>query len=47
VERLCVQHTATWALAERLRPYIASACRAAVATPHPVNRYAASALAET
>jgi dihydroorotase-like cyclic amidohydrolase len=28
-------------LAARLGPYIAAACRAAVATPYPVNRYAA------
>lgn len=30
-----------WALVERLRPYLASACRAAAALPFPVNRYAA------
>lgn len=30
-----------WALVERLRPYLASACRAAAALPVPVNRYAA------
>jgi len=32
-----------WAVARRLAPYVANACRAAVATPLPVNRYAASA----
>jgi 5-methylthioadenosine/S-adenosylhomocysteine deaminase len=31
-----------WALAQRIAPYVAAACRAAVATPFPVNRYAAS-----
>jgi 5-methylthioadenosine/S-adenosylhomocysteine deaminase len=31
-----------WAVARRLAPYVANACRAAVATPLPVNRYAAS-----
>ena len=30
-----------WALADRLTPYLAAACRAAVARPFPVNRYAA------
>jgi 5-methylthioadenosine/S-adenosylhomocysteine deaminase len=39
--RLQAQNTAAWALAQQLRPYVASACRAAVATPYPVNRYAA------
>jgi 5-methylthioadenosine/S-adenosylhomocysteine deaminase len=32
---------AAWTLAERLRPHVAAACRAAVAMPFPVNRYAA------
>ena len=32
-----------WALAERLAPYVAAACRGAVATPLPVNRFAAPA----
>lgn len=31
-----------WTLAEQLSPYLATACRAAVATPYPVQRYAAS-----
>jgi guanine deaminase len=30
-----------WALAERLGPYLAAACRSAAAAPFPVNRYAA------
>ncbi len=30
-----------WALAEQLAPHVAAACRAAVATPLPINRYAA------
>lgn len=30
-----------WALAERIAPHVAAACRAAVAMPYPVNRYAA------
>jgi guanine deaminase len=29
-----------WRLAQRLTPYVAAACRAAVATPLPINRYA-------
>jgi len=40
-DRLRRQNAAAWALAEQLTPYIAAACRAAVATPYPVNRYAA------
>jgi 5-methylthioadenosine/S-adenosylhomocysteine deaminase len=39
--RARAQNTAAWALAKQIQPYIASACRAAVATPYPVNRYAA------
>jgi hypothetical protein len=30
-----------WALAGRLAPYVATACRGAVATPLPINRFAA------
>lgn len=30
-----------WALARELAPHVAAACRAAVAAPYPVNRYAA------
>ncbi len=30
-----------WALAGRLAPYVAAACRGAVATPLPINRFAA------
>jgi 5-methylthioadenosine/S-adenosylhomocysteine deaminase len=40
-DRLRARNTAAWQLAARLGPYIAAACRAAVATPYPVNRYAA------
>jgi hypothetical protein len=40
-DRLRRQHAGAWALAERLTPYVAAACRAAVATPYPINRYAA------
>jgi guanine deaminase len=32
-----------WRLAQRLTPYVAAACRAAVATPLPINRYAVPA----
>jgi 5-methylthioadenosine/S-adenosylhomocysteine deaminase len=45
-DRLCPQNAATWALAEQLRPYISAACRATVAAPYQVNRYAASTVAE-
>ena len=31
-----------WALAERLAPYVAAACRSAVTTPLPINRFAAA-----
>jgi 5-methylthioadenosine/S-adenosylhomocysteine deaminase len=40
-DRLRVENTAAWALAQQLRPYVAAACRAAVAIPYAVNRYAA------
>ncbi|MGH7322856.1 MAG: amidohydrolase family protein [Candidatus Rokuibacteriota bacterium] len=40
VDRLRAQNAAAWALAEQLGPYVATACRAAVTTPYPVNRYA-------
>jgi len=30
-----------WRLADQLSPHIAAACQAAVATPYPINRYAA------
>jgi 5-methylthioadenosine/S-adenosylhomocysteine deaminase len=40
-DRLRTQNQAAWTLAERLAPYLATACRAAVATPYPVQRYAA------
>jgi guanine deaminase len=45
-ERIRCQNVKAWALAERLAPYIAQACRAAVAQPYPVNRYAAPPRAE-
>ena len=32
---------AAWEVAERLAPYVAAACRGAVATPLPINRFAA------
>jgi len=41
-DRLRVENQNAWTLAEQLSPYIAAACRAAVATPYPVQRYAAS-----
>ncbi len=41
-DRLRTQNQAAWTLAEQLSPYLATACRAAVATPYPVQRYAAS-----
>jgi guanine deaminase len=42
-DRARARNAAAWQLAARLAPYIATACRAAVATPYPVNRYAAAA----
>lgn len=41
-DRLRTRNQAAWTLAEQLTPYIAAACRAAVATPYPVQRYAVS-----
>jgi cytosine/adenosine deaminase-related metal-dependent hydrolase len=41
------RNRAAWALAEQLTPYLATACRAAVATPYPVQRYAAPATSGT
>jgi cytosine/adenosine deaminase-related metal-dependent hydrolase len=35
------QSAQAWALAERLAPYVAAACRGAVATALPINRFAA------
>ncbi len=35
------QSAQAWAFAERIAPHVAAACRAAVAAPYPVNRYAA------
>jgi 5-methylthioadenosine/S-adenosylhomocysteine deaminase len=36
------QSAEAWALAERLAPYVAAACRSAVAAPLPINRFAAT-----
>jgi hypothetical protein len=40
-DRLADRSGRAWLLAEQLSPYVAAACRAAVALPFPVNRYAA------
>jgi guanine deaminase len=40
-DRARARNADAWQLAARLEPYLAAACRAAVATPYPVNRYAA------
>jgi guanine deaminase len=45
-DRLRCQNAAAWTLAERLTPYVAAACRAAVTAPYPVNRYAAPPVSE-
>jgi guanine deaminase len=45
-ERVRHQNKAAWGLAERLAPYVAQACQGAVATPFPINRYAAPAVGE-
>ncbi len=45
-ERLRTQNAAAWALSEQLTPYLAQACRAAVARPYPINRYAAPIVGE-
>jgi guanine deaminase len=39
-DRLRVHNRAAWELAAQLTPHVAAACRAAVAAPYPVNRYA-------
>ena len=36
------QSAQAWALAERLAPYVAAACRSAVTAPLPINRFAAT-----
>lgn len=41
-DRQRARGAAAWALAERLAPYVAAACRGAVAAPLPINRFAAS-----
>lgn len=40
-DNLRTRNQTAWALAEQLSPHVAAACRAAVATPYPVQRYAA------
>jgi guanine deaminase len=40
-DRVRTRNPDAWQLAAQLGPYVAAACRAAVATPYPVNRYAA------
>jgi guanine deaminase len=40
-DRLRATNADAWRLADELSPYVAAACRAAVATPYPINRYAA------
>lgn len=40
-DRLRRDNRPAWLLAEQLAPYVGAACRAAVATPYPINRYAA------
>ena len=39
-DRQRAQSDQAWALAGQLAPYVGAACRAAVATPLDVNRYA-------
>jgi 5-methylthioadenosine/S-adenosylhomocysteine deaminase len=46
-DRLRAKNTGAWAVAQQLRPYVSAACRAAVATPYPINRYAAPTVMET
>jgi len=41
-DRQRAQSAQAWALAERLAPYVAAACRSAVATSLPINRFAAA-----
>ena len=41
-DRQRAQSAQAWALAERLAPYVAAACRSAVAAPLPINRFAAA-----
>jgi len=41
-ERQRSQSARAWALAERLAPYVAAACRGAVAAPLSINRFAAA-----
>jgi 5-methylthioadenosine/S-adenosylhomocysteine deaminase len=40
-DRLRARNQDAWAFAAELQPYLGAACRAAVAEPYPVNRYAA------
>jgi len=41
-DRLRARNHEAWALAAELQPYLGAACRAAIAEPYPVNRYAAT-----
>jgi hypothetical protein len=43
-DRQRAQSAPAWALAQRLAPYVAQACRAAVDTVLPINRFAAAVL---
>jgi cytosine/adenosine deaminase-related metal-dependent hydrolase len=39
-DRIRTANAPAWALAARLQPYVAAACRAAAATPWPLDRFA-------
>jgi hypothetical protein len=41
-DRQRTQSAQAWAVAERLAPYVAAACRGAVAMPLSINRFAAA-----
>ena len=41
-DRQRAQSAQAWRLAEQMAPYLAAACRSAVATPLPINRFAAA-----
>jgi len=41
-DRQRAQSAQAWAVAERLAPYVAAACRGAIATPLSINRFAAA-----
>jgi hypothetical protein len=40
-DRVRAVHAPLWQFAAEMSPYLSEACRAVVATPYPVNRYAA------